>query len=48
LFENNHKAEKAQQAAHDRHLQELSVEIDKLSTRLTWLKKKSGLEPFEK
>jgi transposase len=48
LFENEHKADKAQQAAHDRQLQELYAEIGKLSTQIAWLKKKSGLEPFEK
>lgn len=48
LFENDQKAEKAQQAAHDRQLQELYAEIGKLSTQVAWLKKKSGLEPFEK
>ena len=48
LFENDRKAEKAQQAAYERQLQELYAEIGKLSTQLAWLKKKSGLEPFEK
>lgn len=47
LFENDHKAEKAQQATHERQLQELYAEIGKLSTQVAWLKKKSGLEPFE-
>lgn len=48
LFQNDHKAEKAQEAAHERQLQELYAEIGKLSTQLAWLKKKSGLEPFER
>jgi transposase-like protein len=48
LFEDDHKAEKAQQAAHEQQLQALYAEIGRLSTQLAWLKKKSGLEPSEK
>ena len=48
LFEKDNKAEKAQQAAHEQKLQELYAEIGKLSTQLAWLKKKSGLDPFER
>jgi transposase len=48
IFEKENKAEKAQQAAHEQKLQELYAEIGKLSTQLGWLKKKSGLDPFEK
>lgn len=43
LFENDHKAEKAQQAAHECQLQELYAEIGKLSTQLAWLKKNLAL-----
>jgi putative transposase len=46
LFEDNRKAEKALQAAHDRELNELYAEIGRLNTQLAWLKKKSGLEPL--
>lgn len=48
LLENDHKAERVQQAAHERQLEELYAEIGKLSTQLAWLKKKSGIEPVEK
>lgn len=37
-------AEKAQQA-HEQHIQELYAEIGRLTTELSWLKKKSGLNP---
>lgn len=37
-------AEKAQQA-HKQHIQELYAEIGRLTTELSWLKKKSGLNP---
>jgi putative transposase len=39
LFENEHKAEKAQQAAHEQQLHALYAEIGRLSTQLAWLKK---------
>jgi transposase-like protein len=48
LFEKGDKTYKAQQAAHNRQVEELYAEIGKLTTQLAWLKKKSGLEPFEK
>ena len=32
-------------AAHEKEVQELYGEIGKLTTQLSWLKKKSGLEP---
>jgi transposase len=47
LFEKDNKAEKTQEA-HERQTQELYAEIGKLSTQLAWLKKKSGLDTFEK
>jgi putative transposase len=37
-------AEKAQQA-HEQQIQELYAEIGRLTTELSWLKKKSGLNP---
>jgi putative transposase len=37
-------AEKAQQA-HEQHVQDLYAEIGRLTTELSWLKKKSGLNP---
>ena len=48
LFEEDHKTERVQQAVHDREKEELYAEIGRLTTQLTWLKKKSGLEPIEK
>jgi transposase-like protein len=48
LFEDNHKTEKVEQAAREHQLEELYAEIGRLTTQLTWLKKKSGLEPIEK
>jgi transposase len=45
IFEDERKNEQAQQAEHERELQELYAEIGKLSTQLNWLKKKSGIEP---
>ena len=48
LVENDHKTEKAQAVAYERQVQELYAEIGKLTTQLAWLKKKSGLDPFER
>jgi len=45
IFENERKDEKAQKAEHERELKELYAEIGKLTTQLSWLKKKSGFEP---
>jgi transposase len=45
IFEGERKNEKAAQAEHERKLKELYAEIGKLSTQLSWLKKKSGIEP---
>jgi transposase-like protein len=39
LFEKDGKTDKAQQAAHDRQVEELYAEIGKLTTQLTCLKK---------
>jgi len=46
LFEDDHKSEKAVQAAHEQEKQELYARIGQLTTQLEWLKKKSGLEPL--
>lgn len=48
LFEDEHKTEKAMQAAHERELNELYAEIGRLTTQLNWVKKKSGIEPIER
>jgi transposase-like protein len=48
LFEDDRKTEKTLKAAHERELQELYAEIGRLSTRLTWLQKKSGIDIIEK
>lgn len=48
LFEDERKTEKALRAAHERELNELYAEIGRLITQLTWLKKKSGIEPIER
>ena len=43
LFENGHAAEEKLRAAHEQQLQELYAEIGRLTTQVTWLKKKSGI-----
>ena len=48
VFEDQQKAQRDVQAAHDQQVQELYAEIGKLNTQLTWLKKKSGLELLQK
>jgi transposase len=48
LFDEDHKGEKNLKAAHERQVQELYAEIGRLSTQLTWLQKKSGIEVIEK
>ena len=48
LFEGNHKTEKALQVAHEQEISELYAQIGRLTTQVTWLKKKSGLEPIER
>jgi len=45
IFEDERKDERAQKAEHERELKELYAEIGKLTTQLSWLKKKSGIEP---
>ncbi len=39
------QTERATAAAHEQECDELYIEIGRLTTQLTWLKKKSGLEP---
>lgn len=47
LFEQSPEAAR-QAAAQEREREELFAQIGRLTTQLTWLKKKSGLEPPEK
>jgi putative transposase len=44
LFERESRTH-SDQAAHEKQLEELYAQIGKLSTQVTWLKKKSGLDP---
>jgi putative transposase len=48
LFEDDRKAERAKAADHESQLQELYAEIGRLTTQVTWLKKKSGFDPEQK
>ena len=48
IFERKGKTEKTLQVQHDKQTDELYSEIGKLTTQLNWLKKKSGIEPFER
>ena len=45
LFEEDRKNEKAREAEHERQLDQLYSEIGRLSAQLSWLQKKSGLNP---
>lgn len=45
LFAEDRKGEKAREAEHERQLNQLYAEIGRLSAQLSWLKKKSGLNP---
>ena len=45
LFEDERKNEKTRDAEHERQLNQLYAEIGRLSAQLSWLKKKSGLNP---
>lgn len=47
VFDENQKSQKALKSKHESKLKELYAEIGRLSTQLTWLKKKSGIEPIE-
>ena len=44
LFEKDGKAQQ-EKAAHDQQVQALYAEIGRLTTQLSWLKKKSGIDP---
>jgi len=48
LFQKDNKRERAKKVAHERQLEELYAEIGRLTTQVNWLKKKSGLDIFEK
>ena len=48
LFEKNDRQARAQEAVHQKQLEELYAEIGRLTTQVNWLKKKSGLDLFEK
>ena len=43
LFSSDHKAESALKAGYEKRLQELYIEIGRLTIQVNWLKKKSGL-----
>ena len=43
LFSSDHKTESALKARYDKRLQELYAEIGRLTTQVTWLKKKSDI-----
>ena len=47
VFEDKHKGEKVLKAEYESRIKDLYAEIGKLSTQLTWLKKKSGIEVYE-
>ena len=44
LFSEDDQDQRAREAEHQRQLSELYAEIGRLTTQLTWLQKKSGLE----
>lgn len=48
LFEEDHKVDKTLKAEHERELKDLYAQIGRLSTQLSWLQKKSGIEVIEK
>lgn len=45
LFSDERKALEIVEAAHEQQVKELYTEIGKLTTQLSWLKKKSGIKP---
>jgi putative transposase len=45
LFDEDRKGEKAKEAEHEQQVNQLYAEIGRLSAQLSWLKKKSGLNP---
>ena len=48
VFENDQKTARVLEAAHERELKDAYAEVGRLTTQLTWLQKKSGLEPPER
>lgn len=44
LFERGQNAHQVERAAYEQKIEELYTEIGRLSTRLSWLQKKSGLD----
>ncbi len=48
LFEDSNKSEQALKAHYEHQADELYAEIGKLTTQLSWLKKKSGIEIIER
>jgi len=48
LFEDRQKTDKELKAAHEQQVEELYAQIGRLNTQLSWLKKKSGIEPIER
>jgi len=47
LFEDSGKSDKALKARYENRIDELYAEIGKLTTQMSWLKKKSGIEIIE-
>lgn len=45
LFEKTDTDQRAEKEEHEKQLQELYAQIGRLTTQVSWLKKKSGLEP---
>ena len=45
LFEDQRVSTRARDAEHERELHDLYAEVGRLTTQLSWLKKKSGLKP---
>jgi hypothetical protein len=45
LFSEDDRGRRALESEHQRQLDELYAEIGRLTTKVTWLQKKSGLEP---
>ena len=45
VFASDEQEKRVVESEHQRQLEELYGEIGRLTTQLTWLKKKSGLEP---
>jgi len=48
LFSREQKVVDADRQAHEKHINELYVEIGRLTTQLAWVKKKVGIEPDQR